>query len=203
MTRFNLVESIQKFSTVPLNLYKQNIYCEDSNNIFNKTELCVSEKYFYDIPVYCAKANKFRLENMFGVSIYEDGEEIPVMSPETLPVMSVSTSPNYASDYLCNKDSTSGVYLERHCTPHLHRPVNELSGGAIILARELEKEDVNSDKYSFEVFAVKVPENHTLLIPPFTWHNDCFLFGTYQVGYAVASSFETLVLMTRPGFVRG
>lgn len=103
------------------------------------------------------------------------------MSPQTLPIMSVSTSSNYSSDYLCNKDSSYGVYLERHCTPHIHRPENELSGGAIILARECLIEDVNSDEYSFELFAVKIPPKHTLLIPPFSWHNDCFLSGNYYI----------------------
>lgn len=202
-TQFSLDETIQKFSTVPLKLYRQNIYCNDLNNIFNKTEVCVSGKSLYNIPVFCANSIKYQMERTVGATIYKDGDEIPVMSPQTLPIMSVSTSSNYSSDYLCDKDSSSGVYLERHCTPHIHRPENELSGGAIILARECLLEDVNSDEYSFELFAVKIPPKHTLLIPPFTWHNDCFLSGNYQVGYAVASSFETLVLLTRSGFVKG
>lgn len=203
-TNFFLYESKEnsKFS-IPLVIYRNNFVCDDRNNIFEKTEVGITEKNMYRVPVHCALQIKNVLFKLLGVTIHKDGEDIPVIPQKTLHILSVSISRKYGSNYLCGSESGTGIYLERHCTPHLYRPNSVLSGGAVIMAKEVSFCDNGCIKHSFELFAVKIPENHTLLIPPFTWHNDCFLYGTYQVGYGIASSYETISLATRLGFIRG
>ena len=203
-TKFELFDDHGDFSPTALGLYRQQMSRSGGDNIFGDTEVGVTDKAFYSVPTYCACCIQDVMQNLLGVALYADGEDIPVMSPQTLPVMSVSTSPAYAASYLCSQDSGTGVYLERHSTPHLHRPSDAHAGGAVVLAREVLLEVHGAFiKHTFELFGVQIPPRHTLLIPPSTWHNDCFLSGTYQVGYAVATSFETIALATRLGSVRG
>jgi hypothetical protein len=199
-TTLHLEEGSTEFSPVALTLYRQRLVCGDPNNIFSKTEVGVTDRGFYCVPVYCALDVEVFMSDMLGVTIHKDGESIPVMSSQILPVISVSTSPNYASGYL--HGGNYGVYLERHSTPHIHRPSDCSSGGAIVLAKETLLQVGEYATHSLQLFGVRIPHKHTLLIPPSVWHNDCYLSGTYQVGYTVSKSFETVALAHRLGFVQ-
>lgn len=166
------------------------------DNILGSTEVGFTAEAGLLVPVFCPLEYGPQIFQATGVRAIPDGETIPCYSPEPFPVISVTVAPRYAQDYLLSPSSlSSGVYLERHCTPHLHRPVSASSCGAVVIAREIYLSVSETGcEHLFDIFAVSVPSGYTLFTPAMTWHNDCFLQGSFEVGYAVASSNETLVL---------
>jgi hypothetical protein len=102
----------------------------------------------------------------------------------------VNIGKTYINDYILQENYGCGVYLEYHKNPHFHMPLNENSGGGIILAKKIEE-----DKYHISCF--RIPNGYATYIPPYTIHNDCFLIGKYYVIYSKSEPFSTCLLRNK------
>ena len=151
---------------------------------FSKFEIDLDE---INIPIQDAT-----IENLmyYNVKLLKMNDIITFETNDHLPLCIVNIGKTYINDYILQENYGCGVYLEYHKNPHFHMPINENSGGGIILAKKIEQ-----DKYHISCF--RIPYGYATYIPPYTIHNDCFLIGEYYVIYSKSEPFSTCLLRNK------
>ena len=151
---------------------------------FGKFEINLDEM---NIPIQDAT-----IENLmyYNVKLLKMNDIISFETNDHLPLCIVNIGSSYINDYILQENYGCGVYLEYHKNPHFHMPLNENSGGGIILAKQIEQ-----DKYQISCF--RIPYGYATYIPPYTIHNDCFLIGEYYVIYSKSEPFSTCLLRNK------
>lgn len=211
------VEAWVKFQMAPLNhfspssdlkfadvtVYRNRLFFSNNeDNIFFHTEIGVCDKPLVLVPTFSLLQVKNSVLQLFGGQLIKDGNAFFVDSEVDLPVMDVYLTPEFANKHLCRVSGT-GVYLERHSSPHIHRPQHHKSGGFLILAKEVAQVHNNSIvEQHFQLVALSIPFGYSFVTPPNVWHNDCFLSGDYEVAYTSDATAETISLASKIGWVQ-
>lgn len=138
------------------------------------------------------------LQKDFGfqlISIKDRSTNIPCAIDNRYPIASchVSVGHRYVPDYLLA--SGSGVYIEQHEMPHVHRPMCLQSKGWMLYAKPL-KETVDSGSLpsALTFLFLKVPFGTYVVTKPWAWHADCFLVGAWEVLYSSDGQSQTFNL---------
>jgi|HubBroStandDraft_4_1064222.scaffolds.fasta_scaffold68854_2 hypothetical protein len=136
------------------------------------------------IPV--AQTNSANLE-YYGARMLKFGDEVIFETDRALPVFRMQIGINYAKNYLLKNNFGGGFYLEYHDMPHFHMPLNEESGGYLILGKKAENN-------SYHLSAFSIPFGAAIYTPGNVIHDDALLVGSYQVVYSVTENFSTVTV---------
>lgn len=169
----------------------------------------------------CSPSVIAELEQVFGFRFFADAQSATVDLQNPYPFASsmVTVGPKYVKEYLL--DSGSGVYLEQHEMPHIHRPMNSNAAGWMLLAEkqispsaslsvpfchssssDLEESGKQEpgrsrpDLPAFRCAFFRIPNGACFYTAPLTWHADCFLTGQWEVLYSAEGQNNTLALFT-------
>ena len=93
----------------------------------------------------------------------------------------------YLEDYVIDNDQLGGAGLEKHEFSHLDCPMDE-DNGHFILSKF-------SDEGNFHITAFKVPQRHTLYVPPGVIHSNDYLRGTWRTMLSDEAEIDHVQLM--------
>lgn len=130
--------------------------------------------------------------DFFNCKLLKHFDHITIDSPKEVPLTIMQIGKNYVKDYLLT-ESGGGCYLEFHDVPHFHMPLNDKSGGHLILGK------IIGDDCCLSAF--RIPYNYAIYTAPFTIHCDAFLVGDYMVAYTVTDNYSTVLLKNNGAIV--
>jgi hypothetical protein len=149
-----------------------------------------------------------KMESMFSFNFFPSAVATSVclhlQNPYPIVSCLVNIGQDYVPDFLLR--SKVGVYIEQHEMPHVHRPLDPDASGFMLFARQRRTEnsvpvehqngETPGTKFSghFDFLFVKIPFGSCIYTPPFSWHADCFLTGSWEVLYSTRGNNRTLHL---------
>lgn len=114
------------------------------------------------------------------------GEVFRSTVKENLPLTIVSIGENYEEGFLMNPNFGNGAYLETHDRPHFHMPLDENTGGQLLLGREIDGEK--------RISGFKIPYGYGILMEPHCIHSDAYLIGRHIVVYSKTEAFSCVIV---------
>jgi hypothetical protein len=143
------------------------------------------------IPVSETTINNLKY---YGAKMIKVGDVFNMETDRELPVTIMKIGNDYVNNYIY--EDGDGVYLEYHDTPHFHMPLNESSGGYLILGKRIETYQDNTTTY-IELSAFKIPYGYAIITNPYVIHNDLFLVGDYMVIYTKTNDYSTVTMKNK------
>ncbi|WP_428241935.1 hypothetical protein [Gynuella sp.] len=119
-----------------------------------------------------------------------------VFSPSSkdyeIVMMRYEYSKDYKKDFLMQTYGGGGVFVETHDFPHIHIPLDNNSGGYIVIGKLL-----SNGRYQFTAF--NIPFGYALYTPSYTIHGDGTLVGKYgiTVGDSAFVSANTVLMYNK------
>jgi hypothetical protein len=143
------------------------------------------------IPVSDTTHNNLKY---YGAKMIKIGDVFNINTDRELPLTIMKIGDEYVNNYIYQDGD--GVYLEYHDTPHFHMPLNELSGGYLILGKKIKsRQDYNTSQ--IELSAFKIPYGYAIITDPYVIHNDLFLVGDYMVVYTKTDKYSTVTMKNK------
>ncbi len=127
------------------------------------------------IPVLTA--NKKNVQ-FYGLKLIANQEKFLVSSQQCpIVLMEYNYKHNYRKDFLLQEQGGGGFYIEKHQFPHIHIPLEDSSGGYILVGKQ-------HSATSFSFTAFHIPFGYALYTPSGAIHGDGTLIGRYAITVA-------------------
>lgn len=128
----------------------------------------------------------------YGSWLVKVGDIVRFETTGNLPVTITSVGEDYPEHYLLKEDKGGGTYLEVHDRPHFHMPIEENTGGYLIVGKE------GTDGIK-RVSAFQIPFGYGIHMGAWAIHSDAYIIGRHLVIYSATPEFSTVIIRHKSG----
>jgi len=138
----------------------------------------------FHIPAVVATRENVKF---YGLTLIGESDRFTIRTAYDVALIKYDYKKTYRDEFLLERKGGGGHFAERHDFPHLHVPLDEKSGGYIVIGKQL-------GKCHFAFTAFQIPHRHGLYSPSGTIHGDGTIVGNHAITVARTSAKADTVL---------